>query len=136
MKMTMTAPCKRCPFRNDIRPYIREGRAREIASGLTGGNATFTCHETTVAVERGDGESEMVNGPNAQHCAGALIMLEHMAQPTQLMRIYERTSGYDASKLNMAAPVYRSARAFIAAHRRRQRESSTSHSAGVRSRRR
>lgn len=67
----------------------------------------------------------MVDGPNAQHCAGALIMLEHMQQPTQLMRIYERTNGHDARNLDMTAPVYTSARAFVTAHRRRDtRESS------------
>jgi hypothetical protein len=47
----------------------------------------------------------MMDGPNAQHCAGALIFLEHQDRPSQLMSIYERLDGYDRTKLNMDAPV-------------------------------
>lgn len=117
--MTMTNPCPCCPFRTDITPFIRAVRAREIAHALTEQQATFTCHQTTVAC--GDGSDNMENGPNAQHCAGALIMLEHMERPNQLMRIYERIGGYDRTKLNMAAPVYKSTAAFIRAHAARER---------------
>ena len=66
-------------------------------------DATFTCHETTVGSE--DDDSEMVDGPNAQHCAGALIFLEHQDAPNQLMRIAERLGSYDRTKLDMDAPV-------------------------------
>ena len=101
MKMTMTRPCAKCPFRTDIPGYLTSERMEEIVGGLIGG-ATFTCHETTI--ESDDGE-DMIDGPNAQHCAGALIFLEHNEMPNQLMRIYERLGGYDRTKLDMTSPV-------------------------------
>ena len=47
-----------------------------------------------------------VETARTQHCAGALILLEKLHHPSQLMRIFERLDGYDRSKLDMAAPVY------------------------------
>ena len=85
------------------------------------GQGYFTCHETTV--ESGDDDGEMVDGPNAQHCAGALIMLEKMGTPTQLMRIFERFNrdgkGYASHRLDMDAPVYRNWAAMRKAMRRK-----------------
>lgn len=105
LKMTMRRPCAKCPFRCDIEPYLRPGRVRELRSQLlVRGEAYFTCHETTVQSEDEDGE--MVDGPNAQHCAGALILLEKSNAPTQLMRIFERLGSYDRSKLEMDSPVF------------------------------
>lgn len=106
MKFTLTDPCKKCPFRTDIEPFLREQRAWEIGDGLLAGH-TFTCHETTVeADDDGDEESSMEDGPNAQHCAGAMIILEKICQPSQMMRICGRIGQYDRTKLNMKAPVF------------------------------
>ena len=118
--MTMTAPCSHCPFRTDVTPYLRADRAREIADGLTRLQGTFSCHKTVDTDDDDDDDDEPhIPSADEQHCAGALIMLEHMNQPNQLMRIYERLRGYDRSKLDMTAPVYRSTTAFVKAHRRR-----------------
>jgi len=121
MNMTMTRPCDNCPFRTDVTPYIRGDRAAEIADAITRRQGTFSCHKTIDHDDEEDDEAagNHIPSKDEQHCAGALIMLEHMEQPNQLMRIYERLQAYDRSKLDMAAPVYTSARAFIAAHRRR-----------------
>lgn len=103
MEFKMTKPCPKCPFRSDIDGYLREDRMWEIIDGLRSG-ATFTCHETTVSSDYDDGE--MIDGPNAQHCAGALIFLEHLGEPNQMMRIGERLGFYDRTKLDMKAPVF------------------------------
>jgi hypothetical protein len=42
------------------------------------------------------------------HCAGALIMLERLGQPSQMMRIGERLGLYDRTGLDMEAPVFES----------------------------
>lgn len=117
MKMTLKTPCKRCPFRTDIPGYLTGERMEEIINALLS-DSTFTCHETTVEVEDDDGDDsgEMADGPNAQHCAGALIFLEHQQRPNQLMRIYERLGGYDHTKLKMDAPVPEDADALIDHH--------------------
>jgi len=103
---TLTTPCKKCPFRNDIDPYIRPGRVLELEQALAGGG-TFTCHKTTVESEEDeDGWTEMIDGPNARFCAGAMILVERDYGGNQMLRIAERLGMYDAEKLNMDAPVY------------------------------
>jgi hypothetical protein len=50
----------------------------------------------------------MSETPNSQHCAGALILMEHADSPSQMMRICERLGMYDRTKVNMDAPVFHS----------------------------
>jgi len=103
----LTSPCADCPFRRDVTPYIRARRVLEIEEALE--RAEFPCHKTT-DLEDEDPESEHIPGPDEMHCAGALILLEKLKRPSQMMRISERVGLYDSSKLNMAAPVYASFR--------------------------
>ena len=121
MKYTMTDPCSNCPFRTDIEPFLRRERAREIADGLVRYQQTFQCHKT---IDYSDVDDEGVGNDrtkNAQHCAGALIMLEHMDKPNQMMRICERLGLYDRRKLNMDAPVFKTSAAFVRAQVARRR---------------
>jgi len=112
MQLTMTSPCPKCPFRTDIAPYLRASRAAEIADGLTRLQGSFQCHATVDY----SGDEPREDTPNAQHCAGALIVLERMNRPNQLMRWMERIGAYDRRGLQMDAQVFASMRAFIAAH--------------------
>lgn len=103
MKFDLTAPCGNCPFRTDITFYLRAERVDEICEALVVDQRTFSCHKTT---EHGCRDGDGHVGPKEQHCAGALIMLEKMDRPNQMMRIMERLGGYDRTKLAMAAPVF------------------------------
>ena len=103
MNYNLRTPCSNCPFRRDVTPYLRADRVREIFDNIERGE--FPCHKTTVCDEASDC-GEMVETPKSEHCAGMLIMLEKMGRPSQMMRICERLGKYDASKLNMDAPVY------------------------------
>jgi hypothetical protein len=99
-------PCSNCPFRTDVKPYLRAERVEEIERGLERGE--FYCHKTTQHKDT-DGDDDVVGYRKAgseMHCAGALILLEKLERPSQMMRIAERLRMYDPSKLNMAAPVY------------------------------
>jgi hypothetical protein len=79
-------------------------RVAEILHAITDGQKTFACHETTVA---GAGmKRKRYVRKNEQHCAGALIFLEKLERPNQLMRIFERLGAYDCKKLKMDAPVF------------------------------
>lgn len=100
MKYELKSPCLNCPFRNDIQFQLDDGRVREIEESLN--RASFPCHKTVNYTS--DGETEI--GPDAQHCAGALILLEKLECPSQMMRIAERLGMYDRKKLNMDAPVF------------------------------
>lgn len=102
-------PCKHCPFREDIEPYLPEWRAEEIANSLRSG-ATFPCHKTT-AHDEDSGEAHETR--NSQFCAGALIVLELGEEPNQMMRIGERLGLYDHKKLDMESPVYSDLNEFV-----------------------
>ncbi len=117
MKFDMTTPCPMCPFRCDIKPFLRRDRAREISDALTRQQQTFACHKTTEFAD--DGES--IPTADEQHCAGALIMLEAINKPNQLMRISERLGMYDRRKLAMKSPVFKSFSAFVAAKEPRRK---------------
>lgn len=95
MQYNLTKPCDECPFLAGS--GFKFGRLLEFASG------EFPCHkackvneETGTFVPRSD---------KTPHCAGALIMLEKLNQPHQMMRICERIGLYDRSKLDMSAKV-------------------------------
>lgn len=97
-KFDLTRPCKNCPFRKDIRPYLPANRCEEILNAITSEQRTFSCHETTGV--KGNKKVE------EQHCAGATILLEKIEKPNQWMRWMERLYMYDHNKLDMNAPVY------------------------------
>lgn len=69
----MKAPCKHCPFRRDVTPFLHPARAEEIA-GLTWNRYNdFPCHKTTVEDEDSD-FGDMRRGPDSLLCAGFLAM--------------------------------------------------------------
>ena len=107
MKFDLVRPCKDCPFRTDIKGYLTPGRVREIADSLLLQQATFTCHKTNEFEDDDDGVTVTVQTADSQHCAGALIFLERMQRPNQMMRWMERIGAYDRTKLDMKWPVYR-----------------------------
>jgi len=114
---SLTTPCPKCPFRTDVKPYLTRPRAREIARSLV--RSEFPCHLTTnLDSLTGDEDDLHHDTPNEIHCAGALIVLEKMGQPSQMMRIAERLGMYDARRLDMNAPVFESLDGMIAAQPR------------------
>lgn len=114
MNFDLTSPCADCPFRNDIRPYLTKRRAAYFMEKMIDEQKTFTCHKTTVPCDdEDDEEGGMKDGPHAQHCAGALILLEKLERPNQMMRWMERIGLYDRDKLKMDAPVFDTAEEFI-----------------------
>jgi hypothetical protein len=116
VKYEMTKPCDLCPFRNDQkRLRVSAERLGEFAAG------EFPCHKTAEQNEEGDYKAT----GESQHCAGALIMLEKMEQPHQMMRICERIGMYDRTKLDMDAPVFGSFAEVRAADRKKRKVKAT-----------
>ena len=64
-------PCKNCPFRMDVRPFLRPERAEELAYAATNRYSSFQCHKTLEEDE--DGEDMVVTGTSLE-CAGFLSM--------------------------------------------------------------
>ena len=117
MKYTLPRPCKNCPFRSDIKGYLTKARVRQIIDGITRQQSTFSCHKTNEFETGDDGWTETVETANSHHCAGALIFLERLDQPNQMMRIAERIGLYNRRKLDMDSPVH-TAKSMIAAQPR------------------
>lgn len=114
MKFDLIRPCGNCPFRTDcLSGWLGENRAEDIAHSLTGQDKTFPCHKTTSTDEKGD----TIETRDSQHCAGAMIMLEKLENPNQLMRIAERLRMYDRFKLDMDADVFDNPEEFIEHHK-------------------
>jgi hypothetical protein len=114
MKHDMTTPCNNCPFRTDVKPYIRPERVIEIRDTMMKDQSSFPCHKTT---DLDEDTQERLNTSGEQQCAGALIILEKNGGSTQLMRISERLGMYDRTKLDMDAPVYATFADMVKAHR-------------------
>jgi len=71
----MKKPCKHCPFRRDVRPFLTTARAEEIAYAATNPYSTFACHKTTEYDEDDDGNGEMLVTADSKECAGFLTMM-------------------------------------------------------------
>ncbi len=102
-------PCANCPFLKDKTKAIQlhEDRVPGIIESLLDESATgFSCHKTVHHsktggdwVENEDGEEVYENSGKEQQCAGALIVLEKMGRPTQLMQIMGRLGVYNPEQL-------------------------------------
>lgn len=116
MRYEMRRPCASCPFRYDVPGFLTSARAEEIAESILRGES-FPCHKTVNYSSEDDDEAfHGVVTSESQHCAGAMILLEHEGKPGQMMRIAERLGIYDHRCMDMDAPVFISADEFICHH--------------------
>lgn len=69
----MKTPCKHCPFRNDITPYLHPQRAEELAYASQNPYISFSCHKTTEYDEDSE-DGEMMVTANSKECAGFLTL--------------------------------------------------------------
>ena len=123
MKFDLTSPCASCPFRTDcVSGWLGRVRAADIAESLE--RKSFPCHKTIdyEQIEAALDESDDGDNPkrpynaSEQHCAGALIMREHMQAEGDMAQIAGRLGLYDHTKLKMDAPVFKDDQEFIDHH--------------------
>lgn len=112
---TLTTPCKDCPFRTDVVPFLGPERAQDIADSCSE-DANFYCHKT-VDYDSDSGAST-ISG-RARVCAGFLITMERENRANQATRVAERLGMYDSTALDHDAPVYDSMSEWVAAHERK-----------------
>lgn len=96
MKYNLHTPCGACPF------LIGSGFTYRSLQAHASGQ--FACHKQCDLDSEEGSYVEKKNG-KTNHCAGALIFLEKLGAPHQMMRICERLGMYDRTKLDMNAPV-------------------------------
>lgn len=115
-RFRLKSPCRDCPFRSDVTPFLRAGRVKEILDDIIlRGDNHFHCHKTIEYGENDNGD-ETHGKERSQVCAGAMIMQERAGRPSVLARLGRLFGAYDPAKLNMNAPVYETPQAMIAAH--------------------
>lgn len=125
-RYSLRTPCRRCPFRVDVEPYLRTERAEEIARSLHEG-AEFFCHETTETVTTEDGDETRAEGPRSRFCAGAMATMEREGNPNQMLRIAGQLGLYDPEKnVDARKLVHRSLSDWVMAHARANSEVPTS----------
>jgi len=106
VKFDMKSPCDNCPFRNDGKGIaLHPERALEISDDVLHGNGSFTCHKTTVYDEELD---ELVAGPDAQMCAGAMLLAVHEDAHGQMLRIARRLGMWNPERMDLSASVFES----------------------------
>lgn len=115
MNFDLKSPCSNCPFRNDVETYISGERAESISRAIYDKDGTFTCHNHAHSLGLDKEKPE-------QHCAGAMIILEKMDKPNQLMRIGGRLGYYNPSQLVNREVVYDSLYEFIDSHKETEHE--------------
>jgi hypothetical protein len=64
-------PCKSCPFRQDVRPFLHPKRAEEIAYSAQNKYNSFHCHAT---LGHDDEEGDTMVISSSLLCAGFLAM--------------------------------------------------------------
>lgn len=67
----MPAPCKHCPFRRDVKPFLRAERAADLAYATQNPYSSFDCHKT---LDYDTEECEPEATERTLVCAGFLSM--------------------------------------------------------------
>lgn len=121
----LVSPCKDCPFRSDLPSHLRgwlgHDRAKQIATSVFELGQSFQCHKTTEYTDDDLDNGYKLKGCESQ-CAGASIMQIKLGRPSQWMQVAERLGMKKEieaiQRLDLDAPVFESAQAFIDYHTR------------------
>lgn len=72
----MKEPCKHCPYRHDVTPFLTSERGEELAYHAQNPYNSFTCHKTMEHGEYDDEETgcEMVQTDHSKECAGFITL--------------------------------------------------------------
>jgi hypothetical protein len=66
-------PCKHCPFRSDVKPFLHPERAEELAYHTQNPYNSFPCHKTTEYDEESE-DGDMMVTEQSKECAGFLTL--------------------------------------------------------------
>lgn len=80
MASYIKTPCKHCPYRNDVKPFLHPERGEQLAYIAQNQYNEFFCHKTTEydedAVDHETGnEGKMVATQQSKLCAGFLTLM-------------------------------------------------------------
>jgi len=66
-------PCKDCPFRKDVKPFLTAEFGEELAYSAQNPFNSFPCHKTTVEDEDSE-DGEMMVTSDSKECAGFITL--------------------------------------------------------------
>ena len=69
-------PCKHCPYRRDVKPFLTPARGAELAYYVTNPYNSFPCHKTTEPDEEDETGERMIT-TNSLECAGFLSLMHN-----------------------------------------------------------
>ena len=81
-------PCKHCPYRHDVKPFLTAERGEELAYHAQNPYNSFPCHKTMDEDEDG----ETFQGEATQECAGFLTL-----QKAELGETFYDEDGFEPS---------------------------------------
>lgn len=87
MSWYMKKPCEHCPFRNDVKPFLRPERGSDLAYSATNPYNSFPCHKTTVSDDDSEDGEMLVTG-TTKECAG-FMTLQHIECDNSLPKGFE-----------------------------------------------
>ena len=70
-------PCKHCPFRHDVKPFLHPERAEDLAYSATNPYSSFPCHKTTEHDDNDDGFGKTIEVETTKQCAGFLTLMHN-----------------------------------------------------------
>lgn len=73
MEDFMKVPCKHCPFRSDVKPFLHPERAEQLAYSAENPYNSFPCHKTTEYDEDSE-DGDMYITEDSKECAGFLTL--------------------------------------------------------------
>ena len=80
MSYFMKKPCKLCPFRMDVKPYLTPERGEELAYSTQNSYNSFACHQTVEydeeepEIDEDDNYHQSYDASKTKNCAGFLTM--------------------------------------------------------------
>jgi len=112
-QICVSKPCKLCPFRRDVVPYIQLKRVEEIWREARLYGEHFVCHETV-------NYDEPARDINRRACAGFMILAknEGIDDNLTIVQLADRLAGITFDNLRGSGTVYPSVEAMLAAYRR------------------
>lgn len=134
MKFELKKPCKNCPFLKDsVSPFnkgwLSSHRAQGIVDSLVKDGGTFPCHKTVnydyeddIAELEELGEEEAAKNiykkkiEGSQYCAGALILMLKIDNPSQMTQIAQRLGLFKEEELLDKDKVVDSIEEFVNMH--------------------
>ena len=69
----MKKPCSQCPYRKDVKPFLRAKRGEELAYHAHNPYNSFPCHKTL----EHDEEGEAMHHSGDKQCAGFLSLMHN-----------------------------------------------------------